>query len=389
MHWWGMVPYLKDMSDMSAQKIIETAKLIVIKVGSALLVDTERSDVRRKWLDGLIQDIVAIREKGIEVILVTSGTVAMGLGPLGFQSRPSRLEEAQAAAAIGQMRLARAYQTIFEEHGITVAQVLLTLDDLEDRPRFLNARNTVETLVERNIIPIINENDTVATSELRFGDNDRLAARVAQMANADCLVLLSDIDGMYDKDPRKNPDAHFFPLIEDITSEIEAMAGPPALSTPGTGGMITKIAAAKIALAGGCSMIIMNGTEAQPLNRLKNGERSTLFLADTDPLTVRKGWIQGMMAPQGFVHIDAGAVAALTRGASLLAAGVTKTEGDFERGDLIGFISPDGRRVGQGLSSYSAEDTFKIQGRQMSEVSKILGYAGRSAVVHRDDLVLL
>jgi len=377
---------------MSAHKdllALQNARRLVIKIGSALLVDGETGRLRKKWLAAMAEDIADLMASGTQVVLVSSGAVAMGLGALGFENRPERLEEAQAAAAVGQIRLAQAYQSLFDVHDMVIAQLLLTISDLEDRPRYLNARNTVEALLDRGIVPVINENDTVATSELRFGDNDRLAARVAQMAGADALILLSDIDGLYDCDPRQNADANLIPLVEDITSEIEAMAGPTHVTTAGTGGMITKIMAAKIALAGGSSMVIMNGGANHPIKRLFAGERATLFKAGTDALTVRKRWIRGMMAPKGCVRIDEGAVSALKRGASLLPAGVVGTDGAFERGDLVAFIDPDGHVVGQGLISYGSQETEQLQGHKMSECEAILGYAGRSALVHRDDMVLL
>lgn len=372
----------------NAFQAVKQARRLVIKIGSALLVDGESRALRKRWLSALINDVAALTREGKQVILVSSGAVAMGMAPLGFASRPARLEEAQAAASVGQIRLAQAYQSLFDQHDMVIGQILLTLHDLEQRPAYLNARNTIDALLERGVVPVINENDTVATSEIRFGDNDRLAARVAQMAGADTLVLLSDIDGLYDSDPTSNPNAEFFPRVNAITPEIEAMAGPPSKTTPGTGGMITKLMAAKIALAGGCSMIIMNGKDEHPVKRLMNGERATLFPATTDALTVRKQWIRSLMAPQGYLHIDAGAVAALRNGASLLPAGVTDMEGGFDRGDLVALMGPDGKLVGQGLTSYDVEDAYRIQGQRMQDVYDILGYVGRSALVHRDDLVL-
>ena len=377
------------MTTLSATASLEKSRRLVIKIGSALLVDSETGQLRETWLRALAQDVARLMERGKQVILVSSGAIAMGLGPLGFSRRPTRLEEAQAAASVGQIRLAQAYQSLFGTQDLVIGQILLTIHDLENRPSYLNARNTVEALVERGVVPVINENDTVATAEIRFGDNDRLAARVAQMANADTLILLSDIDGLYDSDPRSNPQARFLDRVDAITPEVEAMAGPPAAITPGTGGMITKLKAAKIALAGGCSMIIMNGHENHPVTRLEDGERSTLFPATTDPLTVRKQWIASLMAPKGFVHVDAGAITALKKGASLLPAGVTGVDGAFDRGDLVAFVGPDSHIVGQGLTSYSADHATLMQGRTMQDAYDILGHVGRSALVHRDDLVLL
>lgn len=385
-----MVPYLKlnVMNNIAQISTIKAATRIVIKVGSALLC-AEDGTLRDKWLTGLCNDIAALKDDGKQVILVSSGAIALGGKALGFKTKPTRLEEAQAAAAVGQIQLAQAYQSLFDAHSIAIAQMLLTIYDMEDRPRYLNARNTLDTLLEHGILPVINENDTVATSEIRFGDNDRLAARVAQMAGADTLVLLSDINGLYDSDPRTNKDARLITLVDKITPTIEAMAGPVAKVSVGSGGMITKIAAAKIALAGGCSMIIMSGLAESPIKRLLGGEECTLFQANTTPLAVRKQWIQGMMAPQGFLHVDQGAIDALNKGASLLPAGIISCDGNFDRGDLVAFISPNDHIIGQGLVSYSAEDTVLIQGKKMSEASEILGHIGRSALVHRDDLVLL
>lgn len=376
------------MTQLTPQKAIANAKRLVIKIGSALLVDRDGC-LCEAWLEALANNVASLRKEGKQVILVSSGAIALGRGALGFTKKPERLEEAQASAAVGQIRLAQAYQEHFGRHGYVTAQLLLTLDDMEDRPRYLNARSTVAELLERGAIPVINENDTVATTEIRFGDNDRLAARVAQMAGADTLLLLSDIDGLYDADPRSNKGAKLIPLVEQVTPEVEAMAGPPAQEGVGSGGMVTKIGAAKIALAGGSSMIIMNGKEESPVSRLISGEACTLFAAGDNPLAVRKRWIQGMMAPKGFLHIDDGAVAALGRGASLLPAGVTESLGNFDRGDLVAFIGPDGHTVGQGLVSYDSIDAAKLKGRSMRDASSILGYAGRSALVHRDDLVLL
>ncbi len=376
------------MSAPTPFSFIEKANRLVIKIGSALLVNGEDGSLRVAWLEALAKDVLKLKAHGCDVILVSSGAVAMGLEPLGFKGRPSRLEEAQAAASVGQIRLAQAYQTLFASENAVIGQILLTIHDLESRPSYLNARNTVEELLARGVIPVINENDTVATAELRFGDNDQLAARVAQMAGADTLILLSDIDGLYDSDPRSNSTARFLEVVESVDAGVEAMAGPPGKTTPGTGGMVTKLKAAKIALAGGCSMIIMNGHAPSPLGRLEAGERATLFPASTDALTVRKQWIRSLMAPKGYIHIDAGAVKALEGGASLLPAGVTGVDGGFDRGDLVAFMGPDGHLVGQGLTSYSSEHASLMQGRKMPDAQAVLGHVGRSALIHRDDLVL-
>lgn len=371
---------------------LQTSKLIaanrvVLKIGSALLV--ENGQLRARWLKALAKDIASLKTEGKQVILVSSGAVALGLSDLGLQARSNRLEDAQAAAAVGQIKLAQAYQSEFAANDITIAQILLSIDDLEHRPRYLNARNTAETLLDKGIVPVINENDTVATSEIRFGDNDRLAARVAQLMRADLLILLSDIDGLYSADPRRNSSAEFIEHVDDISTEIEAMAGPPAEVTVGTGGMVTKIMAAKIALAGGCSMLIMDGRDIAPVERLRSGERGTIFTAASDPLTLRKQWIQGMMAPKGFLHLDEGAVAALQKGASLLPAGVTSVEGSFQRGDLVACMGPNHKLVAQGLISYDSEDADRIAGVKSADVIHILGYVGRANLIHRDDLVLM
>ncbi len=366
---------------------LHSANRIVIKIGSALLV--EGGELRQDWLTALCADIAALVDDGKQVALVSSGAVALGLKGLGFKTRSNRLEDAQAAAAVGQIKLAQAYQSGFAALDLTIAQILLTLEDLEHRPRYLNARNTVETLLEKGVIPVFNENDSVATSEIRFGDNDRLAARVAQMMGADLLVLLSDIDGLYTKDPRRNEEAEFVAHVPEITPEIEAMAGPPAEVTVGTGGMVTKLLAAKIAVSGGCSMVIMDGGAPSPIKRLQQGERATLFTAKSDPLTLRKQWIQGMMAPKGFLHIDAGAVAALEKGASLLPAGVTSVEGSFGRGDMVACMGPDGHLVAQGIVAYDSIDADRIAGVKSADVIHILGYVGRANLIHRNDLVLI
>jgi glutamate 5-kinase len=377
------------MSSKPAIEHLDAANRIVIKIGSSLLVDTNDKDLRRTWLAALASEIEALHQNGKQVVLVSSGAIALGLKSLGMTSRPSRLEDAQAAAAIGQIQLAQAYQSIFAENDRTIAQILITLSDLENRARYLNARSTVENLLEHDVLPVINENDTVATSEIRFGDNDRLAARVAQMIGADLLVLFSDIDGLYTADPNIDPSATLIKEVTSITPQIEAMAGPAGTTTAGSGGMTTKILAAKIALAGGCSMIIMNGTKPKPLTRMRDGEAATVFIASNDPLTLRKRWIQGMMAPKGFIHVDAGAITALKTGASLLPAGVTDVVGAFSRGDLVACISPEGHTIAQGLISYASADASMIAGVKSKDLESVLGYAGRASLIHRDDLVVL
>lgn len=369
-----------------------SARRLIVKIGSALMVDAATHQVRREWLDSVADDIAALRSQGVEVLVVTSGAVACGREHLGLVGRPLKLEEKQAAAATGQIRLAHAYQETLARHGITVAQVLLTLDDTEDRRRHLNGRATMETLLKLGAVPVINENDTVATAEIRFGDNDRLAARVAQMISADTLVLLSDIDGLYTADPRNNPEARHIPLVREITPEIVGMAGepPPGYSS---GGMVTKIVAGRIAMAAGCRMAIAMGKRMNPLAALlkpveEGGAPATWFVPGAEPRTARKRWIAGSLKPLGTLMVDDGAVAALLKGGSLLPAGVRDVTGLFERGDLVLIQDRDGRIVGRGLSAYAAADARTIAGRRSAEIEEALGYRGRDEIVHRDDLVL-
>ena len=372
---------------------LSQAKRLIVKIGSALLVDSGSStdkggEVRTGWMDSVASDLVALRARGVEVVVVTSGAVAVGRRKLGLVGRPLRLEEKQAAAATGQIRLAHAWQESFARHGVAVAQVLLTLDDTEERRRHLNGRATIETLLKLGAVPVINENDTVATAEIRFGDNDRLAARVAQMISADTLVLLSDIDGLYTADPRKDPDARHLPLVQEITDEIAAMAGepPPGYSS---GGMVTKISAARIAMAAGCRMAIAKGAREHPIAALEDpATLCTWFVPGQEPRTARKRWIAGSLKPVGTLIIDDGAVAALKRGGSLLPAGVKSVEGRFERGDLVAVADGQGREVARGLSAYDAEDSRRIAGRRSSEIEALLGYRGRDEMIHRDDLVV-
>jgi glutamate 5-kinase len=370
-----------------AASFLRASKRVVIKIGSALLVDDESGDIRRTWLDALADDVAMLRARGTEVLLVSSGAIAVGRRHLGLIGRTIKLEEKQAAAATGQIRLAHAYQETLARHGITVAQILLTPDDTEMRRRHLNARATIAQLIGLGAVPVINENDTVATEEIRFGDNDRLAARVAQMVSADTLVLLSDIDGLYTADPRKRADAAHIPVVAEITAEIEAMGGE-APTGYSSGGMVTKLAAAKIALAAGCRMAITFGKRMRPLQALDEGAPATWFLPSATPLSARKRWIAGHVAPAGAVTIDAGAVAALGRGKSLLPAGVTRVEGGFERGDLIRVLGPDGREIARGLSAYGSADAGRLVGRRSAEIAAVLGYRGRDEVIHRDDLVM-
>lgn len=372
---------------MTTAPKLDDARRLVVKIGSTLLVDEAHRRLRHRWLDALSDDLAALRARGAEVIVVSSGAIALGRHQLGLHRRTMRLEESQAAAATGQIELAHAYRETLARHDIAVAQILLTLEDTEERRRHLNARSTLATLLRLGPLPIINENDTVATSTIRVGDNDRLAARVAAMMNADVLVLLSDIDGLYTRDPRRHPDAVFVPLVSSITPDIEAMAGqaPPGYSS---GGMVTKLAAARIAVSGGCKMVIADGRRENPLAAVASGERCTWFLADIEPLTARKRWIAGSLKPMGSVVVDAGAVAALGRGKSLLPAGVKQIEGAFERGDAVLVKDDGGREVARGLIAYSAADALRILGHKSREIEALLGYRGREELIHRDDLVL-
>jgi len=363
------------------------ARRVVVKVGSALLVEGSTGRVNRAWLESLAEDLAAIRGRGQELVLVSSGAIGLGRRELGLAAGRLKLEESQAAAAVGQIRLAHAWKEVLEQRGFTVAQVLLTLGDTEERRRYLNARNTLTTLLRLGAIPVINENDTVATAEIRYGDNDRLGARVAQMVSADCLVLLSDVDGLYTADPTRDPEARFIAEVRRITPEIEAMAGGSA-SELGSGGMATKVMAAKIAVAAGCSLCIAAGRELNPLRRVESGARCTWFLAEASPVTVRKQWIAGMLRPAGELAVDEGAVRALRAGKSLLPAGVVQVKGRFDRGDAVLVRDPDGVEIARGLAAYSSADAERIRGRRSAELETLLGYRGRDEMIHRDDLVL-
>ncbi len=369
-----------------------SSRRLVVKIGSALLVDGETRQIRREWLDALADDVAACRKRGQEVVIVTSGAVACGREHLGLVGRALKLEEKQAAAATGQIRLAHAYQETLARHDVTVAQVLVTLEDTEERRRHLNARSTIDTLLKLGAVPVINENDTVATAEIRFGDNDRLAARVAQMISADTLILLSDIDGLYTADPRKDPDATHIPTVRELTPDIEGMAGepPPGYSS---GGMVTKIAAARVALSAGCRMVIAKGKRQNPLAALEQrpeegGALCTWFLPQAEPSSARKAWIAGHVNTGGVLTVDDGALRALTNGASLLPAGVTAVTGDFERGDVVIVRTQEGREVARGLAAYSAANARRIAGRKSHEIEELLGYRDRDEIIHRDDLVV-
>lgn len=368
--------------------LLKQAKRVVVKIGSALLVEADSGRVRQPWFSTLIADVAAIRQAGKNVIIVSSGAVALGRRELKLKGRPKNLEESQAAAAVGQIRLAHAYESALGRHGITAAQVLVTPGDTEERRRYLNARNTLDTLLRLGAVPVINENDTVATAEIRFGDNDRLAARVAVMASADCLVLLSDIDGLYTADPRNQPDAHHISDVAEINADIEAMAGTALRDGVGSGGMVTKIAAAKIAVAGGCHMLIASGKVAHPISSLGNGARATWFHAAATPKAARKKWIAGALKPAGTLVIDEGAAAALQSGKSLLPAGVRGVDGTFERGDVVRIVDGVGHELGRGLVAYGATEARAIMGRKSAEIAEILGAIHRDVMIHRDDLVL-
>lgn len=365
--------------------LTETRRLVV-KIGSALLVDRIAGTLRADWLTGLAEDVAAIKARGAEVILVSSGSIALGRGVLGLAATDTALEKAQAAAAVGQIRLARAYEEALAPHGITAAQVLVTLEDSADRRRYLNSRATLETLLTLHTVPIVNENDTIATDEIRYGDNDRLAAQVAVTVGADTLILLSDVDGFYTANPNDDPDARRFDRIAAITPQIEAMAGD-AGSGLSKGGMKTKLMAARMATAAGCAMAITEGSARNPLKNLENGAAATWFDAQIDPQAARKRWISAMK-PKGAVTIDAGAARALTRGTSLLPAGVARVDGSFGRGDPVAIHDPDQTKLGQGLIRYTADEARRIAGHQSSDIAAILGYPGRAALIHRDDMAL-
>ena len=364
------------------------ARRIVVKVGSALLVDGDTGRVNRAWLETLVEDLLRLRKRGQPVILVSSGAIALGRRRLGLKHGALRLEESQAAAAVGQIRLAHAYKELLEGCDVTVAQVLLTLEDSERRRRYLNARATLESLLALGALPVINENDTVATAEIRYGDNDRLAARVAQMSGADCLVLLSDVEGLYSADPNREPGARFIHEVPQITPEIEAMAGRSA-SQVGSGGMAAKIAAARIAVAAGCHMCIAAGVHRHPLRRIEEGADCTWFVPSATPAAARKQWIAGTLRPAGALTIDAGARRALLEGRSLLPAGVIAARGRFDRGDTVSVLAADGAEIARGIVAYSDVDAARIMGRKSSEIADILGFRGRDEMIHRDDLVLM
>jgi glutamate 5-kinase len=368
------------------RKNLGAHRRIVVKIGSALIVD-RASGLKQDWLQSLCDDVAGLRKAGTDVLVVSSGAIALGRSVLDLPSGLMKLEDSQAAAAVGQIALARAWSGALAAHDIVAGQILLTLGDTEDRRRYLNARATISQLLKLGAVPIVNENDTVATTEIRYGDNDRLAARVATMIGADLLVLLSDIDGLYTASPTLDPEARFIETVADITPEIEAMAGGAA-SELSRGGMRTKIDAGKIATNAGCAMIIASGKDANPLSAIDAGGRSTFFAASDTPVTARKTWIAGQLTPTGTLTIDKGAERALRMGKSLLPAGVRALTGDFARGDTVAILDETGREIARGLVAYDAEEATRIAGCKTAEIETILGYSGRAAMVHRDDLVL-
>jgi glutamate 5-kinase len=365
---------------------LTSAKRLVVKIGSALLVDKTTGQLRGEWLHGLAQDVAWLQGQGTQVVLVSSGSIALGRGALGLPNTELALEQSQAAAAVGQIRLASAYEEALAPHSITTGQVLMTLEDTRDRRRYLNSRATFEQLLSLGAVPIVNENDTVATDEIRFGDNDRLAAQIAATIGADQLVLLSDVDGFYSANPSDDPTAKRYDVIDQITPQIEAMAGD-AGSGLSKGGMKTKVMAAKTATAAGCAMAICEGSALRPLQALENGAPSTWFTATIDPQAARKRWIAAMK-PRGTLELDTGASKALLNGNSLLPAGIQSISGDFERGDPVAILDQDGHQLCIGLARYSAEETQIIKGHQSHEIEALLGYSGRAALVHRDDMAL-
>jgi glutamate 5-kinase len=360
---------------------------IVVKVGSSLLIDAAAGCVKQGWLASLVADVARLHGEGRELLVVSSGAIALGRSVLKLPRGPLKLEDSQAAAAVGQIELARTWSAALALHGLSAGQILVTLGDTEERRRYLNARSTITKLLEWRAVPVINENDTVATNEIRYGDNDRLGARVATMVSADLLVLLSDVDGLYDKPPGTHADAKLVPVVERITPEIEAMAGT-ANSELSRGGMQTKIEAGKIATTGGTHMVIASGRVDHPLRAVAGGAPSTWFLTPVNPVTSRKKWIAGSLEPKGVLTIDAGAVAALRRGNSLLPVGVIRIDGQFARGDAVIVRGPDGAEIGRGLVAYDAGDAEKVRGRPTSDILLVLGIEGRAEMIHRDDLAL-
>lgn len=359
---------------------------VVVKIGSSLLVD-RNGRLDRDWLSGLAEDIAALHSADQQVLIVSSGAIAIGCSVLGINARRSRLEALQAAAAAGQVQLVHAYQEALGKHGIAAAQVLLTPEDTESRRRFLNAKGTLGKLLDHRVVPVINENDTVATDEIRYGDNDRLAARVAQMVMADGLVLLSDVDGFYTSDPRKDSDAEHIPIVDRISDELFGMAGE-SWTDVGSGGMATKLQAAQIATHAGCSTIVTSGAVERPLHALASGGRCTVFEADETPATARKQWLAGILEVRGELRLDPGAAIALANGNSLLPVGLVEVIGNFRRGDAVTLVDANGEELGRGLAAYASDEAAEIAGCQSEQIEPKLGYRGRSVMVHRDDMVL-
>ncbi|MFZ8982891.1 MAG: glutamate 5-kinase [Steroidobacteraceae bacterium] len=378
---------MTDTRVARARRLVR-ARRVVVKVGSALLVDAASGRLNRTWLESLADDLAILAGRGQQVVVVSSGAIALGRRHLGLSAGPLRLEEKQAAAAVGQIRLAHAWKEVLESRGLAVAQVLLTLGDTEQRRRYLNARSTLGTLLALSAVPVINENDTVATAEIRYGDNDRLAARVAQMLTADCTVLLSDVAGLYTADPGQDPAAVLIEEVPAIDARIMAMAGASA-SGMGSGGMTTKLEAARIATAAGSHLCIASGRREHPLRAIEAGAECSWFPASGRPGRLRKQWIAGSLKPAGELRVDAGAAAALTRGKSLLPAGVVGVTGRFDRGDAVRVLGPDGRELARGLCAYSSDDARRILGHRTAELEALLGYRGRDEMIHRDDLTLL
>lgn len=371
----------------SARPEWAAAKRIVVKIGSALLVDRASGRLKQGWLDALVDDVAVLAKAGKDVVLVSSGAIALGRHTLALPKGPLELEQSQAAAAVGQISLAHAYQERFAARGLVAAQILLTLGDTEERRRYLNARHTLQTLLALKAIPVVNENDTVATTEIRYGDNDRLSARVASMVSADCLVLLSDIDGLYTAPPGTSAEARRLDVVAEITPEIEAMAGDAGTELS-KGGMKTKIEAGRIARGAGCNMVIASGKVDHPLAAIAAGAPCTWFLAPSDPVTAKKRWISGQLEPKGAVYLDAGAEKALLSGKSLLPAGVTRLEGSFDRGDAVLIRAADGRELGRGLVAYTRSEAERIIGKRTQEIAEILGFERTDELIHRDDMAL-
>ena len=372
---------------MTASPSIASFRRIVIKVGSSLLVDSSKGQLKNSWLEALASDVAGLHANGCDVLIVSSGSIALGRSVLGLPKGALKLEDSQAAAAVGQIALAGAWAKVLDAGNITAGQILVTLNDTEERRRYLNARDTIERLLALRAVPVINENDTIATTEIRYGDNDRLAARVATMASADLLILLSDVDGLYNAPPNESPDAKLIPVVPRITQAIEAMAGG-AGSELSRGGMRTKVEAAKIATGGGTHMIIADGRVLHPVSRIAGGAPCTWFLTPSNPVTARKKWIAGSLELHGRVQLDAGAVRALHNGKSLLPAGVTAVEGQFARGDCIAIDDPGGNEIGRGLVAYDASEASQLAGRKSRDIEAVLGAPGRAEMIHRDDMVL-